>query len=516
MLIIKACETSFIQEFKPFHKNFENLLLRNKTMDVKRIWTQVKKNLKNKNVNNHFLQTWLEPAQVLEVKEDPEMSSFQISVPSELHKHWISQNLVELISSEISILYKNPFKINLVVSSKTKKDTFSNEASSSLKLHQASFQPSSEKSKAISSSSSSNVSLKNKTRQPAPQKRDVLNPHCTFSNFVVGRNNEFAHAAAFHIAENPKPEPNENYNPLFIFGPTGMGKTHLLHAMGNHIRQKFPHLKIKYTSAEKFLNEFISGIRRGEMDKFRKKHRQNCDVLLMDDIQVLRQGESSQEEFFHTLNHFFAQSRQVAFASDRMPKDIEGLEDRIRTRLEWGLIADIKVPDIDTRMAILKYKAETMNIEIPHEVALYIAKISRRSIRELEGNLNKVKMFSELQGLDIQLDLTRKLLSSHDFKTQMNVQDIQKITAKYYKLRISDLKSKSRTHPLILARQVSMYLIKKYLNKSLSEIGKIFGKKDHTTVINALKKIEKQIQESHSIRRDVEQIETEIYITTGE
>ena len=327
---------------------------------------------------------------------------------------------------------------------------------------------------------------------------------------MVGKNNEFAHAAAFHVAENPYPRPTENYNPLFIYGPTGMGKTHLLHAIGHHIQNKHPYLKIKYCSAETFLNDFISGIRRGEMNKFRKKYREQCELLLMDDIQILKQGESSQEEFFHTLNHFFSQSRQVAFASDRMPKDMEGLQDRIRTRLEWGLIADIKVPDLDTRMAILKYKADNMGLHFPQDVALYLARISKRSIRELEGNLKKIKMFSELQGHSIHLELAKKLFSSHDTPSQITAQKIQKIATKHYKISLADLKSKSRSRSLVLARQVCMYLIKKHLNKPLLEIGQLFGKKDHTTVLSAIRKIKSLKKQNLSLEKDLDTLETEI------
>lgn len=501
-------------------------------MEAQKIWDQVKSNLKSKNPNNHFLHTWIEPVQVLnhEINEDSSFC-FEILVPSELHKHWISENLVDLISSEISHLYPNSFSIKLQVSPKSQKKSSLSQSLST----QNPFPPSSpektspapnmyfeSKQKAskhfskgpLPSLFPSKIPVKKNLSfsHKIPKKKNLFHPQYTFSTFIVGKNNEFAQAASFHVSENPYPRPTENYNPLFIYGPTGMGKTHLLHAIGNHIQNKNPYLKIKYLSAETFLNDFISGIRRGEMDKFRKKYRDQCEFLLMDDIQVLKQGESSQEEFFHTLNHFFSHSRQVAFASDRMPKDMEGLQDRIRTRLEWGLIADIKVPDMETRMAILKYKAENMNLELSQDVALYLARISKRSIRELEGNLNKIKMFSELQGHPIHLDLARKLFSSHENISQTTAQQIQKIVTKHYKISLSDLKSKSRSHSLVLPRQVCMYLIKKHLNKALTEIGKLFGKKDHTTVLNAVKKIENLKKKHLSLQKDLEKLEIEIQI----
>jgi chromosomal replication initiator protein len=342
--------------------------------------------------------------------------------------------------------------------------------------------------------------------------RDMLNSDYTFSTFVVGRNNEFAHAASFSIAENPG---KENYNPLFICGPTGMGKTHLLNAVGNHIRSYFPHLRILYVSAERFLNECISSIRRNEMDKFRLRYRDKCDVLLMDDIQILGRGEAVQEEFFHTLNDFFEKDQQVIVASDRMPKDIKGLEDRIRTRLEWGLIADIQMPDIETRVAILKYKAERKSIVLPNEVVSYIARISKRSIRELEGNLNKIKMYSELQGVPIGQDLAKRVLSTHDDVATITIDDIQKLVSDHYKVRLPDMKSKTRTKPLVVARQVAMWLVKKHLDKSLVDIGRSFGGKDHTTVMNALRRIEDQLNKDSEIKRDVEELEGRIHNITG-
>jgi len=343
-------------------------------------------------------------------------------------------------------------------------------------------------------------------------RRDFLNPEYVFSSFVVGRNNEFAHAASFRVAEQPGAD---GYNPLFICGPTGMGKTHLLQAVGNHIRMANPHLRICYISAERFLNDCISSIRRKEMDKFRVRYREQCDILLMDDIQVFGRGEAVQEEFFHTLNDSFEKGRQVVVASDRMPKDIKGLEDRIRTRLEWGLIADIQMPDIETRVAILRYKAERREMRISDDVVSYIARISKRSIRELEGNLNKVKMFSELQGLSIDLDLAKRVLATHDDTATITVEDVQRLAADHFRVRIVDLKSQNRSKPLVVARQVAMYLIKKYLGKSLVEIGRAFGGKDHTTVINAIKRIESQLQKDSDLKKDVEELQDRIHNLTG-
>jgi chromosomal replication initiator protein len=419
-------------------------------------------------------------------------------VPTELHKYWISENLFDRICSEISAVYQNPFEIELLVTGHHLPVSPENPDA----LQQALSQP--------------------EVVRPTPElatlsedralRRDLLKDDLTFSTFVVGRNNEFAHAASFAISENPGAD---GYNPLFLCGPSGMGKTHLLNAVGNHIRQKFMHLRVCYVTTERFLNECISSIRRNEMDKFRLRYRERCDVLLMDDIHLLGRGEAVQEEFFHTLNDFFQKGRQVVVASDRIPKDIQGLEDRIRTRLEWGLIADIQMPDVETRVAILRYKAERRNFKISEDVISYVARISKRSIRELEGNLSKIKMFSELQGLEINLELAKKVLATHDDTTSLTLEDVQRLAAEHFNVRLADMKSKNRSKPLVVARQVAMFLIKKHLDKSLVDIGRAFGGKDHTTVINALRRIQDQHHRNPDLKRDIQDIENRIHNLTG-
>ncbi len=462
-------------------------------------WNQVKSSLTQKNVNNHPLQMWFKDTHLIEVEDRMDRKCFKLGVPTELHKYWISQNLFDGICAEISALYSNPFDVEFVVTGNQESLQMIEDPPSLIDsaLSQG-RRPASENVSTKSSSSGNNW--------------DILNSDHTFNTFVVGRNNEFAHAASFNIAENPG---SDNYNPLFLMGPTGMGKTHLLNAVGNHIRKKFPNLTIMYVSAERFLNECISSIRRNQMDKFRLKYRDQCDILLMDDIQVLGRGEAVQEEFFHTLNDFFGKRQQVIVASDRMPKDIKGLEDRIRTRLEWGLIADIQMPDLETRVAILRYKAEKKSIRLPSEVSSYIAKISKRSIRELEGNLNKVKMFSDLQGLPISMDLAKNVLSTHDDTAVITIEEIQKIVADHFQINYRDLCSKSRTKPVVTARQIAMWLVKKHLDKSLVDIARAFNKKDHTTVMSALRKIDNQLNKDSEIKKYIEELEARIHNITG-
>lgn len=438
---------------------------------------------------------WFEPTSLVGVEPRQSGACFKLGVPTELHKYWISQNLLDRICSEISALYAQAFQVEVVVTGSTVAQEV---AKLDLEVVPEPAAAAAENSWGSSTGNS--------------YQRDGINFDYSFSTFVVGRNNEFAHAACFSVAENPGGKVN---NPLFICGPTGMGKTHLLNAVGNHMRQKFPDTRINYVSAERFLNECISSIRRSEMDKFRARYRDNCDILLMDDIQILGRGEAVQEEFFHTLNSFFDKSKQVVVASDRMPKDIKGLEDRIRTRLEWGLIADIQMPDIETRVAILKYKAERRGIPLSNDVVGYIARISKRSIRELEGNLNKLKMYSELQGVPISLDLAKRVLQHHDDAATITIEEIQRLTAEHFQVRLPDLKSKTRTKPLVTARQIAMWLIKKHLEKPLVEIGRAFGGKDHTTVINALRRIDDQLNKDPEIKKDVEELEGRIHNITG-
>lgn len=440
---------------------------------------------------------WFKTTELSDVVEnDNQAVEFLLSVPSEIHKDWINQNLIDNILSEINENYSDSFTVNIHIENTNTVDN-TNTYQSVPEIIEKQATPNSE------SYSQNYIGL---------QKNYV------FSKFVVGRNNEFAHAACYAIAQKPG---TTNYNPLFICGPTGMGKTHLLNAVGNYIKDHYSEKKILYTTTEKFLNDAINSIRHRQMDKFRQKYRESCDILLMDDIQILGNKQMVQEEFFNTLNHFFANNHQVVVASDKMPKDINGLEERIRTRLEWGLVADIHMPDLETRIAILKYKAEQYQLSLHPSIIEYIAKISKRSIRELEGNLNKIKIFSDFKKSSyddagiISLDFVKKTLINHIGEEKLTGGEIQKICASHYKLNIKDLKSKSRTKPIVIARQAAMFLMRKYLDVSLAEIGKIFGGKDHTTVINAIKRVEDRLIKDTNFNKDIGTLEREIQNFTG-
>ena len=482
------------------------------------LWDNVKKSLQSKHSGNEYVDTWFQPTKLLKVQDLPGHNTrFSLGVPTELHKYWLSEHFIGEIRESISEIFTEPFELEISVSNDLK--------NKSLQATPIQSPPSAPTQKATPSTEakkpaypqSFNQSSQIQTVQkpfvrPAKFTSDNLNNEYTFSNFVVGRNNEFAHAACHNIAENPK---GGDYNPLFICGPTGMGKTHLINAVANHLLEKDPTKIITYVSAEKFLNECVSCLRRAEMHKFRKKYRERSNILLMDDIQVLGRGEVIQQEFFHTLNEYLETGRQVVVASDRMPKDMKDFEDRIRTRLEWGLIADIQMPDVETRVAILNYKAERIHLNLNVEVLNYVARISRRSIRELEGNLKKIKMVSELQNKKIDLDLCKKVLSLHDSKATITIDDIVKLISNYFEIKIQDIKGKSRSKNILIARQVGMYLLKNHLDKSLVEIGQIFGGRDHTTVMNAVRKIEKHKGENAEIRKNIEDLNRKIHNLTG-
>lgn len=464
-------------------------------------WSFIKTKMKSRNDNNKLLDTWLDPIEYVNTLGTVERPKLVLGVPNALHQYFVIENLQDKIYTEISDSYGKPFEVEFSVTGAKVNSHI--ETSSQPEEPQAN--------EVLQAQLSRSQGQGSQTTHPRSSS-DSLNFDLTFSTFVVGKNSEFAHAACYNVARNPG---SDDYNPLYIYGPVGMGKTHLLHAAGNNIREQFPQLKITYISAERFLNECVSAIRRHEMDKFRQKYRENSDILLVDDVQYIARGEAVQEEFFHTVNSFIDNRKQVILASDRMPKDIHGLEDRSRTRLERGLIADITMPDLETRIAILRYKAERYNIRLPEEVVNYIARISKRSIRELEGNLKKIKMFSELQGLPIDYELVKKILSHHETQTTISIEEVMKLVADHYKVRVLDLKSSTRAKPIVVPRQIAMYLIKKFLDKSLVDIGKAFGGKDHTTVMNALQRVNTLQATDQDLAKDIEDLEQRIHNITG-
>lgn len=337
----------------------------------------------------------------------------------------------------------------------------------------------------------------------------TLNPKYTFDSFVIGNSNRFAHAASLAVAESPA----KAYNPLFIYGGVGLGKTHLMHAIGHYILQNNPKSKVVYVSSEKFTNELINSIKDDKNVEFRNKYR-NVDVLLIDDIQFIAGKERTQEEFFHTFNALHDANKQIILSSDRPPKEIPTLEDRLRSRFEWGLIADIQPPDFETRIAILKKKADVENLSVSNDVMVYIATKIKSNIRELEGALIRIVAYSSLTNKEITVDLAAEALKdiiSNKQSKQVTIDLIIDVVASYFNLRIEDFKSQRRTRNVAYPRQIAMYLSRKLTDTSLPKIGEEFGGRDHTTVIHAYEKINEGLKGDEGLQEAVNEITKRIH-----
>jgi len=348
---------------------------------------------------------------------------------------------------------------------------------------------------------------------PAPVQAEesvsnMLNPKYTFDTFVIGSGNRFAHAASLAVAEAPA----RAYNPLFLYGGVGLGKTHLMHAIGHYILEHSPSSKVVYISSEKFTNEFINSIRDNRAESFRNKYR-NIDILLIDDIQFIAGKESTQEEFFHTFNALHEERKQIIISSDRPPKEIPTLEERLRSRFEWGLITDIQPPDLETRIAILRKKAKAENLDIPNEAMMYIANQIDTNIRELEGALIRVVAYSSLINQDITTHLAAEALKDiipSSRPKMITIQDIQQKVGEYYNLRLEDFKARKRTKAIAFPRQIAMYLSRELTDFSLPKIGDAFGGRDHTTVIHAHEKISQQLKTDQDLYKVINNITEKI------
>lgn len=341
----------------------------------------------------------------------------------------------------------------------------------------------------------------------------MMNPKYTFETFVIGPGNRFAHAASLAVAEAPA----KAYNPLFLYGGVGLGKTHLMHAIGHYVLEHNPGTRVLYISSEKFTNEFINAIRDNRGESFRNKYR-NIDVLLIDDIQFIAGKEGTQEEFFHTFNALHEERKQIIISSDRPPKEIPTLEERLRSRFEWGLTTDIQPPDLETRIAILRKKAKADNLDIPNEALVYIASQIDTNIRELEGALIRVVAYSSLINEDITTHLAAEALKDIIPSSRpkvISIQDIQQKVGEYYGLKIEDFKARKRTKAVAFPRQVAMYLARELTDFSLPKIGEAFGGRDHTTVIHAHEKISSTISKDHELQKIIQSITEKIKNPSG-
>ncbi len=334
--------------------------------------------------------------------------------------------------------------------------------------------------------------------------RTRLNPKYTFESFVVGPGNSMAHAAAMAVAE----APGKAYNPLFIYGGVGLGKTHLIHAVGHYARARFPDIRVEYVSTETFTNDLISAIRSDRMNQFRERYR-SVDMLLVDDVQFIAGKERTQEEFFHTFNTLYEDGKQILLTSDRPPKEILTLESRLRSRFEWGLITDIQPPDLETRIAILKMNAERRGVRLSEEVLEYVARQVASNVRELEGALMRLIAYASLSGVEVTPEVARSALADLFQGTEeaVGMEEILAAVAEHYGVAPADLKSKGRSKEVVRPRQVAMFLIRQLTDASLPEIGQFFGGRDHTTVLYATQKIGKLLAEDPELRRSVESLE---------
>ena len=440
------------------------------------IWQQTLSILE-KEINRPSFETWIKVLAPLSY----ENGAFEIGANRQIVKEWVETRHLSLIRKALESVVGQPVLVNIAIS-----QTAPAEEPLPPILPQA---PSLKSSVAPASSP---VSFAKGEDSYSP-----LNPKYTFDSFVIGNSNRFAHAASLAVAEMPA----KVYNPFFIYGGVGLGKTHLMHAIGHRIMQIHPENKVLYISSEKFTNDFINAIMSGHPESFRNRYR-NIDVLLIDDIQFLAKKEQTQEEFFHTFNALHEANKQIIISSDRPPKDIPTLEDRLRSRFEWGLTTDIQSPDLETRIAILRKKALLENITMPNDVIVYISTRIDNNIRELEGAFNRVNAFSFLNRKPITIELAMESLKDLFPKTkttQITPQRIQEVVAAHFRIKIDDLVSKRRTRNVTVPRQLAMFLCREMTDWSLPKIGEFFGGRDHTTVIHAYEKVNRERQEDNRI-----------------
>jgi len=426
-------------------------------MDVS-IWDQILSRIETK-VNRHSFYTWFKPTSlVLDAG-----GSISVRVPNQLFKDWLAKHYSLVLSEALTEVQRPDTALVFLPEGVAAPET---PALTVLPAVAPRVEP---------------------VAPPQPPRVGSLNERYTFDTFIVGPSNQFAHAACRAVAE----APSRSYNPLFIYGGVGLGKTHLMHAVGRYVLQHDPTLKLTYISSERFMNEMINAVRYDRVIDFRERYR-SVDLLLVDDIQFLAGKEGTQTEFFHTFNALYDSQKQIVLSSDCPPHEIPALEERLRSRFEWGLIADIQSPDLETKIAILKKKAETEAVPLPDDVAIYIAGRIKSNIRELEGSLIRLIAYASLTGQEISLSLAQEVLKNildHDERA-VTIEIIQKYVADYYNLKLVELKSRNNSKSVAMPRQIAMYLCKSLTHASLPEIGRSFGGKHHSTVIHSIRKVE--------------------------
>ncbi len=435
------------------------------------LWDQVLLIMKERMSEPSF-NTWFQGSRINQY--DPAGQRITVYIPSSFSKNWVSNHYDKEIQTTIAALTEQDFTIDYICTNDEEQNDRPQTNSQPAPLADATID--------------------------LPQ----LNSKYTFESFVIGASNRFAHAASLAVAEKPA----ASYNPLFIYGGVGLGKTHLMHAIGHYVLQRSPGAKVLYLSSERFTNEFITSIRDNRTADFRNRYR-SIDVLLIDDIQFLAKKEGTQEEFFHTFNSLHEAGKQIVISSDRPPKEIPTLEDRLRSRFEWGLITDIQAPDLETRIAILQRKATADRLNISEDVLQYIANQINTNIRELEGALIRVVAYSSLVNSDISVSLAEEALKdiiAPEKPRTVTVSHIQKVIGDHFGLKVEELKAKRRTKNIAFPRQIAMYLTRELTNLSLPKIGEAFGGRDHTTVLHACEKISNQLKSDEQLSKTVHRL----------
>ncbi|MRR57334.1 MAG: chromosomal replication initiator protein DnaA [Deltaproteobacteria bacterium] len=443
---------------------------------MEKVWHEVLSNME-KVLTPHTFTTWIQPLTFL----DANGNVLYLEAPNNFFREMVRENYLSMIEEAVSAILQTKVVVEIRISPKARHETPS-----------LPVEPSPAKEPVFLQDNRTN-----------PDFCSNLNPKYTFETFVCGAGNQFAHAAAQAVANKPA----TNYNPLFIYGGVGLGKTHLLTAIGNHILSVNSAARICLYTSEKFMNEMINCIRYKKMEEFRNKFR-SMDVLLIDDIQFMAGKEATQEEFFHTFNSLHESHKQIVVTSDKFPKDMAGLEQRLRSRFEWGLIADIQPPDMETKVAILKKKSEVDAISLPDDVALFLASSSTSNVRELEGMLIRLGAFASLTGNEISLSMAKEVLKDIivEKNREVSVEMIQKFVSEYFSIKVSDLKSDKRLKTVVIPRQIAIFLCRDLTKSSYPEIGEKFGGKDHSTIIHSFKKISKLVSSDSDFKNTVETI----------
>ncbi len=430
------------------------------------IWEKAKDLIREK-VNPQTFETWFRPTKGIGIADN----TLMLEVPNSFFKDWLLEHHLELIRATLKNISGQGLALDFSYSAN-------------------------EPDKRAAGAAAQRQQVK-----PADKKQDAnnlgLNPAYTFDDFVIGPSNKMAHAAAMAVAESPA----KAYNPLFIYGKAGMGKTHLMNAIGHCVAAKNPNMRVVYITSEQFTNQLIQAIQNRSTEKFRAKYR-GVDVLLIDDVHFIAGKESTQEEFFHTFNTLHDAHKQIVLSSDKPPKDIDGLEERLVSRFEWGLIVSISQPDFETRVAILRQKLKRENIEVPDDVIFYIGEKIKSNIRELEGALKRVVANAVLLKQSVSIELARSVLKDmvKEKESRITAESIFEEVAAYFNVRVSDIKGRRRTKQMVVPRQLSMYLIRKLTDHSLPEIGELCGGRDHTTVMHACESIESDIKKDQKIK----------------